>query len=133
MHLARGRNLDLIEIGSQATPPVCKMMDWGKFRYEREKKIKKQKAHSKAKETKEVRISLKIEKHDLETKQKHAQEFLEKGHIVRISLFLKGRENIFVDNAKKHLLEFVQSINAKPITQMEKNRNILSIIVTKSN
>lgn len=131
--MARGRNLDLIEIGSQATPPVCKMMDWGKFRYEREKKIKKQKAHSKAKETKEVRISLKIEKHDLETKQKHAQEFLEKGHIVRISLFLKGRENIFVDNAKKHLLEFVQSINAKPITQMEKNRNILSIIVTKSN
>ncbi len=131
MYLAQNKNLDLIEVGSSTQPPTVKIMDWGKFRYEREKKIKKQKAHSKTKETKEIRISLKIETHDLETKMKRAREFLEKGHPIRISLFLKGRENMFVNQGENHLKDFVKKIGAKPIGKLEKNRNILSILVSK--
>lgn len=90
--MALGRKLDLVKIAPQASPPVCKIMDYGKHKYEMQKKEKEAKKKQKTIQIKEVRISLKIEKHDLETKANNALKFLSKGDKVKVSLRFKGRE-----------------------------------------
>lgn len=79
-----------MEIVPNASPPVCKILDWGRFQYEQKKKEKKQK--SKTPELKQLRISFKISPHDLETKLKQGRKFLEKKHKLKILMILRGRE-----------------------------------------
>ncbi len=90
--LALERKLDLVKIAPQAKPPVCKIMDYGKHKYEMQKKEKEAKKKQKTVQIKEVRLSLNIEKHDLETKAHNAIKFLGKGDKVKVSLRFKGRE-----------------------------------------
>lgn len=90
--LAQERKLDLVKIAPQAKPPVCKIMDYGKHKYELQKKEKEAKKKQKTVQIKEVRLSLKIDKHDLETKANNAKKFLSKGDKVKVSLRFKGRE-----------------------------------------
>jgi translation initiation factor IF-3 len=90
--LAQERKLDLVKIAPQAKPPVCKIMDYGKHKYEMQKKEKEAKKKQKTVQIKEVRLSLKIDKHDLETKANNAKKFLGKGDKVKVSLRFKGRE-----------------------------------------
>ncbi len=93
--LAEERGLDLVEIAPQANPPVCKLLDYGKFIYEQKKKEKeakkKQKEH--AMEVKDINLSLRIDEHDLKVKLKHMREFLEDGDKVRVRIKFRGREN----------------------------------------
>jgi len=108
--LAKEQGLDLIEIAPQATPPVVKIMSFDKFRYQKEKDDKKQQREQKSKDLKQVRISPRAAKNDLEIKIKRTEEFLEKGHRVEINLFLKGREKAHKDWGLKKMEEFLQMI-----------------------
>ena len=94
-------DLDLVEVAPQARPPVCKIMDFGKFKYSQSKKERKAKAHRHETELKEVRIKTpKIGDHDLELKIKHAREFLERGDRVQFSLRFRGRELAHIDEGR---------------------------------
>jgi translation initiation factor IF-3 len=90
--MARGRELDLVEVSPNAKPPVCKIVDWGKYNYQKTKQLQKQKRTAKNLEIKQMRFGLKIGDHDLEVKLKKVTAFLEAGHKVKITLFYRGRE-----------------------------------------
>jgi len=89
---ARDRGLDLVEVSPNASPPVAKIVDWGKYKFQQEKKKKDSKKASKAKDMKEIRFGLKIGDNDLDIKLKKVREFLIDGHKVKISAVFKGRE-----------------------------------------
>jgi len=84
--------LDLAEIAAGAKPPVVKVLDWGKYRYEQTKQLQKSKKNQKQVEIKQIRLGLKIGQHDLEVKRKAARKFIAAGHKVRLSLRFRGRE-----------------------------------------
>lgn len=92
LQLASDRELDLVEISPEANPPVAKIIDWGKYNYQKTKQMQKSKRNAKALEVKQMRFGLKISDHDLETKLKKVTGFLENGHKVKIVIFYRGRE-----------------------------------------
>jgi len=92
LQLAQERELDLVEISPNANPPVVKIVDWGKFNYQRTKQAQKNKRTTKALEMKQMRFGLKIGEHDLEIKMNKVKAFLEAGHKVKITIFYRGRE-----------------------------------------
>ena len=92
MDLADQRNLDLVKIAPQAKPPVCKIIDYGKFRFEQSKREKEQRKNQRIVEIKEVRLSLNIDTHDFETKKNHAVRFISEGNKVKASIRFRGRE-----------------------------------------
>ena len=91
LELAQNKGLDLIEISPNANPPIAKVMDFGKYQYEANKKLKKAKAGSKATETKSIQIKIGTGDHDLELKAKTASKWLKEGHRIKVELFLAGR------------------------------------------
>ena len=92
LKIAEDSNLDLVKIAPQAKPPVCKVMDYGKFRFEKAKREKEARKNQKVIETKEIRLSLNIDVHDFTTKVNHAKKFLSGGNKVKVSIRLRGRE-----------------------------------------
>lgn len=92
LEIANRLGLDLVMIAPDANPPVCKIMDFGKFRYQQEKKQKEAKKKQKIIDIKEIKLSVKIAQNDINYKVKHALEFLSQGKHVRFRVFLKGRE-----------------------------------------
>jgi translation initiation factor IF-3 len=92
LKLAADQELDLVEISPDADPPVAKIIDWGKFSYQRTKQQQKNRRHTKVQDIKQMRSGLKISDHDLGVKLKKVSEFLEEGHKVKITLFYRGRE-----------------------------------------
>ena len=92
LKIADSKGLDLVLIAPDAKPPVCKIMDYGKFRYQQEKKQKEAKKKQKQIEIKEIKLSVKIASNDINYKVKHAKEFLEENRHVRFRVFLRGRE-----------------------------------------
>ncbi|PAF41719.1 translation initiation factor IF-3 [Helicobacter sp. 11S03491-1] len=91
--IANSRGLDLVLISPNATPPVCKVMDYGKYRYQAEKKLKEAKKKQKQIDIKEIKLSTQIAQNDINYKVKHAREFIEAGKHVKFKVVLKGREN----------------------------------------
>lgn len=92
LQLASDRELDLVEISPDTNPPVAKIVDWGKYNYQKTKQLQKSKRNAKALEVKQMRFGLKISDHDLDTKLKKVTGFLENGHKVKIVIFYRGRE-----------------------------------------
>lgn len=92
LDIAAEAGLDLAEIAPSAQPPVVKVLDWGKYRYEQTKQLAKSKKNQRQVEVKQVRLGLKIGEHDLQVKLTRATKFLEQGHKVKISLLFRGRE-----------------------------------------
>ena len=92
MRAAEDAGLDLVKIAPQAVPPVCKVLDYGKYRFEQQKKEKEAKKNQKVVEVKETRLSLKIETNDFNTKLKQTSKFLADGHKVKVSIRFRGRE-----------------------------------------
>ena len=90
--LADEAGMDLVEVSPNANPPVCKILDFGKYRYEMEKKSREAKKNQTVVKIKEIRMQPKIEKHDLETKSKAITEFLQEGNKVKVSIRFRGRE-----------------------------------------
>lgn len=92
LDMAYDKGLDLVEISPASVPPVCRIMDYGKYRFDKEKKEKEQKKKQQTVELKEVQLSCRIDTHDFETKLNHALKFLSQGHKVKVSVKFKGRE-----------------------------------------
>lgn len=92
LRIAEEQDLDLVEISPDTNPPVAKIVDWGKFNYQRTKQLQKNKRTAKSLEVKQMRFGLKISEHDLGVKMKKVIGFLENGHKVKITIFYRGRE-----------------------------------------
>ncbi|MBN2509308.1 MAG: translation initiation factor IF-3 [Spirochaetales bacterium] len=120
LEMAREAGLDLVEVAPQAKPPVCKILDYGKFRYEQEKKNRESKKKQKLVKLKEIRMQPKIEKHDLEFKAKHIKEFLEDGNKVKVTVRFRGRELAHTELGQKVLenvidvLDGICNVDRKP-------------------
>jgi translation initiation factor IF-3 len=92
LEIAKGLGLDLVEVAPQANPPVVKIMDYGKFKFENEKKVRDSKKKQKLLKLKEIRMQPKIDEHDLDFKSKHVREFLGEGNKVKVTVRFRGRE-----------------------------------------
>ena len=110
MKLAREAELDLVKIAPQAKPPVCKIIDYGKYRYELARKEKEAKKKQKTIEVKEVRLSPNIDSNDLNTKIASARKFIEKGNKVKVTLRFRGREMAHVQSSRHILDEFAKAL-----------------------
>lgn len=110
LKLAQEKGLDLIEVSPNTQPPIAKIMSYDKFRYQEEKKLKKQRVQQKSQELKQVRISGRAAEHDLQIKANQVNKFLEQGHQVLIQLTMRGREKANKDWAKQRLIDFLKSI-----------------------
>lgn len=109
-HQAQVSGLNLALVSEKTEPPIVRLIDWGKYQYEKRKNEQKARLKSKALEMKEIRLSPRIDEHDFEFKCRRAEKFLSKGHALKISLRLKGRENQFVDQAIGVLVEFSRKL-----------------------
>ena len=106
--LAEEKNLDLVKIAPNAVPPVCKIMDYGKFRFEQLKKEKEAKKNQKVVEVKEIRMSPSIDTNDFNTKVKNAQKFLTEGNRVKVSVRFRGREMAHTEIGRELLKKFAE-------------------------
>lgn len=110
LKMARDREIDLVEIAEKAEPPVCRLVDFGKYQYEQSKKKKESKKNQHANRTKEVQLSVKIDPHDLQIKQNHAIDFLCEDMKVKITLRFRGRENAHTEVGFEVVQQFINDI-----------------------
>lgn len=109
--LAREAELDLVKVAPKAKPPVCRIIDYGKYRYEQARKEKKARKNQKTVEIKEVRLSPNIESNDLNTKINAARRFLSKGNKVKVTLRFRGREMAHVSSSRHVLDDFAEALS----------------------
>lgn len=114
--------LDLVKIASTATPPVCKIIDFGKYRYELLKKEKEQKKNQKQVELKEIRMTPNIDTNDLNTKVNAGRKFLEKGHKLKVTIRFRGREMAHMKDSEPLLNDFAERLS--DVSQVEKPSKI---------
>lgn len=120
---AYDKGLDLVLIAPQAAPPVCRAMDYGKYRYEQDKKDKEAKKKQQTVEVKEIQLSCRIDTHDFETKVNRAVKFLQDGNKIRVSLRFKGREIAHQDLGREMLDKFAEAcgeygaVDKKPVLE----------------
>jgi len=112
--IAKERKLDLVEVAPQASPPVCKIVDFGKYYYQQEKRERKQQHRSKLKE---IKFTIKIGEHDFQTKLNRVREFLSDGDMVRVSIFFRGREIIHASKGHELLRRVEEEV--KDIARVE--------------
>jgi translation initiation factor IF-3 len=111
LKMAQDQALDLVEISPNADPPVCKIIDYNKFLYEKKKKEKEMKSKSKASEVKEIRFTPNTDDHDFDFKAKHAEKFLKEGNKVKAYVQFKGRAIQFKERGELLLLKFAERLN----------------------
>ena len=131
LRLAEEENLDLVKISPTAVPPVCKIMDWGKFKFEQAKKEKENRKNQKIVELKEVQLSMTIDVGDVNVKAKQATKFLEQGNKVKVSLRIRGRQMAHASLAKDVMMNFFEllkeiAVIEKPVNQ--EGRNLIMIL-----
>ena len=119
MKIAEEKELDLVKISPMAKPPVCKIMDYGKYRFEQSKREKEAKKNQRVMEVKEIRMSPSIDTNDLNTKIKNAMKFLNDGNRVKVTVRFRGREMAHTNLGEKLLMDFAASCSE--IAGMEKN------------
>lgn len=117
--LALAKDLDLVKIVPNAKPPVCKIMDYGKAMFEKEKKEKEARKKQKIISVKEVRVSAKIEEHDFDFKVKNANKFLSDGDKVKVSIRFRGREMQYTALGKEVLLKFAEAVKDVGVVDKE--------------
>ena len=134
LNLAAEKNLDLVKIAPQATPPVCKIIDYGKYRFEQAKREKEAKKNQRVVEIKEIRLSLNIDTHDFETKRNHAIRFLNDGNKVKVSIRFRGREmghpELGGDIMKRFAESLADTANVDKPAKLE-GRNMLMFLAPK--
>lgn len=111
LQLAMDQELDLVEIAPQATPPVCKIIDYGKFRYEQQKREKGQRKHQHQQQLKEVRLHPRTDTHDIDFKTRHAREFFSEGHKVKFSIIFRGREMTHQEIGRELLAKIIELLS----------------------
>ncbi len=135
LKIAEQKDLDLVKIAPQATPPVCKIMDYGKYRFEQTKRDKESKKNQKVIEIKEIRLSLNIDTHDFETKGSHAIKFLKAGNKVKVSIRFRGREMGHPEiglNTMSRFAEFCSEYASVEKPAKLDGRNMLMFLAPKS-
>jgi translation initiation factor IF-3 len=117
LQLARERGLDLVEVAPQAVPPVCRLMDYGKFIYQQAKREKESKRQHKASELKEVRLRPNIDEHDLDFKTKQIEEFLDEGNKVKVTVFFRGRTILHPELGQRVLNAVAERLRGKAVVE----------------
>ena len=119
-HLAQEKGLDLVKIAPQAVPPVCKIMDYGKYRFEQQKKEKEAKKNQRVVEIKEVRLSLNIDTHDFNTKAAQSAKFIKGGDKVKVSIRFRGREMAHTALGQEVLTRFAEAVEGAVVEKQPK-------------
>jgi translation initiation factor IF-3 len=117
--IAREKGLDLVEVAPQANPPVCRILDYSKYKYEQEKKRKEESKKQKAQEVKEIRFRLFIDDHDYQVKMRKIREFLEEKHKVRVVVYFRGRELAFTDRGEELLNKIKEALKDYAIVERD--------------
>jgi len=132
--ISETRGLDLVEVSPDAKPPVCKVLDFGKYRFEQSKRIKESKKKQKIVLTKEIRLRPKIEEHDFNTKSRQTIEFLQKGYKVKLTIRFRGRELSHTDigrNVLNKLIEKIDEFGAVDFNPKFEGRTIVTVVSPK--
>src|SRR3989344_8177687 len=136
LEIAEERGMDLVEVSPKAEPPVCKLINYGKFKYEKEKELKRQKAHQKKVEIKGVRLSLRIGEHDINVRKNQAIEFLNDGNKVQLEMILRGRERQYFNLAdevfKNFILEIKKEVAIRIEQPLSRQAGHLTMLVAKA-
>lgn len=137
MALAQERGLDLVEVSPKAVPPVCRILNFGQFKYQKEKEIRQQKAHAKKVDVKGIRLSVKMGEHDVDIRRKQAEDFLADGQKLKIEINLRGREKEHGDIASSRIQRFLELLGQKYTLVVEQavtrsGGNVSTIIARKS-
>jgi len=131
---AEEEGLDLVEVAPGAAPPVCRIMDYGKYKYQQSKKLHVAKKSQSTVQVKEIRMRPKTEAHDLDVKFRHIQRFLEQGNKVKVSVLFRGREIVYADLGKKMVLDIVAKLGDLCVVDQEpkvEGRRMIAIISPK--
>jgi translation initiation factor IF-3 len=124
--IARSKGLDLVEISPTAVPPVCRIMDYGKYQYQEAKRTREAKKHQKVIEVKEIKFRPKVDEHDYQFKKKHIERFLEDGDKVKATIFFRGREMAHPEIGRRILERLVEELSdvaiAESIPRLEGNQ-----------
>ena len=134
LRLAEERQLDLVNIAPSAKPPVCKLMDYGKYRFEQSKKEKEIKKNQKIIETKEVRLSATIEDHDIDVRYRQAVKFLQDGNKVKVSIRFRGRQIAHSEIGSDVMMDFAERIKEYGVIEKKpaiEGRNMTMILVPR--
>jgi translation initiation factor IF-3 len=108
--IARAKGLDLVEISPTAVPPVCRIMDYGKYQYQEAKRAREAKKHQKVIEVKEIKFRPKVDEHDYQFKKKHIERFLEEGDKVKATVFFRGREMAHPEIGQRILMRLIDDL-----------------------
>lgn len=133
---AAAANLDLVKIAPQATPPVCKIMDYGKYRFEQQKREKEAKKNQRTVDIKEVRLSLNIDTHDFETKVKQAIKFVQSGDKVKATIRFKGRELGHPEHGLEIMKKFAEALTDVAVVEKPaklEGRSMMMFLAAKPN
>ncbi len=136
LQMADERELDLVKVAPQGNPPVCKLMDYSKYKFEQNKREKEQKKNQKTIEVKEVRLSPTIDKHDLEVKARACTKFLQNGDKVKVSIRFRGRQIAHGDIGLDVMDNFYELVNEHGVIDRpakQEGRNMIMILMPKSN
>jgi len=117
LKMAREKNLDLVEVSPTAQPPVCRIMDFGKYLYEQDKKERAAKKHQKVITVKEVKFRINVDEHDYEFKKNHVLRFLQEGDKVKATIFFRGREMTHTNLGRQILDRLIKDIGDKGIVE----------------
>jgi translation initiation factor IF-3 len=126
--------MDLVEVAPEARPPVCRIMDYGKYRYEQAKKAREAKKKQTIIELKEIKLRPKTEEHDFQFKAKHAERFLKEGNKAKITMMFRGREMVRMDRGKALLDRFVEALKEVGVVEQAakvEGRNMTMILAPK--
>jgi translation initiation factor IF-3 len=131
--IARQKGLDLVEIAATATPPVCRIMDFGKYQYLEQKRARQAKKHQKVIEVKEIKFRPKVDEHDYQFKKKHIERFLAEGDKVKATVFFRGREIAHPEIGRRILERLLTELAdvAAPETQPRLEGNQMHTILTQ--
>lgn len=131
LKLARSKNLDLVEISPTAQPPVCRIMDYGKFLYQQEKKEREAKKHQKTITVKEVKFRINVDEHDYQTKKNHVLRFLDEGDKVKATIFFRGREMTRQSLGREILERLIKDVQEKGLVEFRPRQegNTLHLIL----
>jgi translation initiation factor IF-3 len=135
MKLAEEQGLDLVEVAHNATPPVCRIMNYGKYKYQQSKRTHEARKHQTVIQIKEVKLRPRTEDHDLQFKLRHAKRFLEEGNKVKISVLFRGREMAYPEFGKEILNRFIEGVKELMVVEQPprmEGRNMVTILTPKS-
>ena len=131
--LARSKGLDLVEVAAAAVPPVCRIMDFGKYQYQEQKRAREARKHQKVIEVKEIKFRPKVDEHDYQFKKKHIERFLEDGDKVKATIFFRGREMAHPEIGRRILVRLLEELETSAIAENmpRQDGNTMHVILAK--